>query len=76
MPDELNTTPCRYACAGFPMCGCEVEALYPPTITEVGVIPEEAFKRFDADLARRQQPLGKTFSTVLLDNLWNLYVRS
>ena len=29
-PKTTAQTPCRYACAAFPHCGCEVEALFSP----------------------------------------------
>lgn len=28
---SASTSSCRFACSAFPMCGCEVEALSPPT---------------------------------------------
>ena len=30
----MTKTECRYACAAFPHCGCNVEALNPPMATE------------------------------------------
>lgn len=64
---ELCTNPgCRRA-------GCQGRM---PAVGSLDRDFDETLRRFAADLASKQEPLGKEFSEVLYENLWDLYVRS